>query len=81
MAAALLNLISVSPAFIRAYQLAELRAVIPEMVYADGVISEKIEYFIERAAQNGGSQMTDVKGLCYINRGIVDAHRFTCADR
>ena len=73
---ALLDFLSIAPMLVCANKLAELRSVIAEVVDADRLISEKVENAIECAAQNGRREMPDMKGLCDIDRRIVDTNRF-----
>ena len=57
-----------SPVFIRVNEFSELSAVVAEVIYSHGVITEKFEDTIKRAADDGGGQMPYVEGLCDIDR-------------
>ena len=78
--AALFYGFSVAPFFEGDNQLAELRAPIAQMVYADGRVSERLEDFAEAAAYRGGAEMSDVKGLGYVYRAVIYANRASLSD-
>ena len=66
------NFVSVSPELICGYKFSELGAPVTEMVYAYGIVSQMVEYLVERTSYYGGAQMPYVEGLCYIDGRIVD---------
>ena len=78
--ASVLDFIPVAPVLISAYQFAELRSVVAEMIYAHRIVAEKFENFVQRTAYNCGGKMPDVKGLGDIYRRIVDADSLARTD-
>ena len=69
----------VAPALVGGDHLAELRAPVAQMVDAHGVPAEEFIELVQRAADRRGRQMTDVKALGDVDRGIVDHDRLARA--
>ena len=73
MDASLFDFLAVAPLLVRRNELAELRAVVAEVVDADRLVAEEIEDAVECAAQYRRGEMPDMEGLCDIDGGIIDA--------
>ena len=65
--------------FVCVYEFSELRAVVSEVVYSDGVISAEFKNTVKRAAYDGGRKVSYMKWLCDIDRRIVYANRLALA--
>ena len=79
------NVFERRPLLRRNDEFSELSAPIAEVIYADDVVSEMLEYTIERTADDGRRKVSDMEGFCDIDRTIVNANRlafslFACAD-
>ena len=59
--------------------LAKLGAPVAEIVDSYAVIPRKLMKLFQRVPDHGASQMTDMEGLCYVGRGIVEHHGLALA--
>ena len=73
--AALFYGFSVSPFTESDYELAELSAVIAQVVYTDGVIPEELISSVERRAYDGCRKVPYMKWFCDVYRRIIDTNR------
>ena len=74
--ASLFDILFFAPALVRGNEFSELRAVVAEVVDADGRIAQKLMQFIERAAEHGRGEMPDMEGFCDVDGRIVYADGF-----
>ena len=65
------------PGFVGVDQLAELRAVIAEVVDPDDLIAEKSENAIQRRADHRGGKVSDMEGFRHVDGRVVDADRLS----
>ena len=63
----------VPPLFIGHYHLAELGSPVPQVVYAYGVVAQRLVYPVKGVAYGGAGQMAYVKGLRDVYGGILHA--------
>ena len=75
-----LHFFFVSPMLVSAYKLTELSTVIAQMINTHNIIAQKLKKLIERAAYYRSRQMPDMKGLCDIDRRVIDTNCFTVSD-
>ena len=71
--AALFRFLAAAPALVGGDELAELGAVVAQMIDAHRVIAEELEDAVERPADDRRREMPDVEGLGDVDGGIVDA--------
>ena len=74
-----LHLFPVAPVLVGADKLAELGAVVAKMIYSDRLITEKIEYLIERTAYRSCGKMSYMERFGDVYGGIIYAYRLACA--